>query len=91
MASSSNVPSLDLPADVADVIVLRPGERILWTDRPHAWPRLDGRWVRGRLKIIAWMILPILVLMAGTDTSNVDFAASQSWLLLIDPVDPTDS
>ena len=28
-----------------------------------------------------------LVLMAGTDTSNVDIAASQGWLLLIDPVE----
>jgi hypothetical protein len=31
------------------------------------------------------------VLMAGTDTSNVDFAASQSWLLLIDPIEPSSS
>lgn len=30
-----------------------------------------------------------LVLMAGTDNSNVDFAASQGWLLLIDPAEPS--
>lgn len=28
------------------------------------------------------------VLTAGTDTSNVDFAASQGWLLLVDPAEP---
>jgi hypothetical protein len=31
------------------------------------------------------------VLMAGTDASNVDFAASQSWLLLVDPIEPSSS
>ena len=60
-ASSQQVQSHDpVPMEAA----LQDGEAVLWTGRPLVREPRDGRWWKRRITIVAWMLVPIAMVVA---------------------------
>ena len=59
MMDHATVDASNLPAG----IVLASGEKVLWIGRPRVRDPLDGTWVLARLKTLAWLLIPTVLLL----------------------------